>query len=106
MKENSSSAIVIDENDNVALAIKNLKAGDNVTLITGENRRALTLKDDILFMHKFAVTPIKAGDKLMKYGQPVGAATQDIAPGAHVDTDNSRSLRGQFMKKRAPRQTE
>jgi hypothetical protein len=106
VRENSSSAIVIDENDNVALAIKILKAGETVTLITGQNRRALKLKDDIQFMHKFAVSLIKAGDRLMKYGQPVGTATQDIAPGAHVDSDNSKNLRGQFMKKRAPRKTE
>jgi predicted RecA/RadA family phage recombinase len=106
VKENSSSAIVIDENDNVGLAIKNLKAGENVTLITGENKRALTLKDDILFMHKFAITAIKAGDKITKYGQAVGTATQDITVGEHVDADNSKSLRGQFTKKRVPRKTE
>ena len=106
MKENSSSAIVIDENDNVGLAIRDLKAGENVTLITGENRRTLTLKDDILFMHKFAIAAIKAGDKITKYGQAVGTAMQNITPGEHVDTDNIKSLRGQFSKKRIPRKTE
>lgn len=106
MKENSSNAIVVDENDNVGLAIKDLKAGESVTLITGENKRTLTLKDDILFLHKFAIKDIKAGEKIMKYGQVVGSAMQDITIGEHVDTDNIKSLRGQFSKKRVPRKTE
>jgi altronate dehydratase small subunit len=106
VKENSSGAIVIDENDNVGLAIKDLKAGESVTLITGDNKRTLTLKDDILFLHKFAITAIKAGDKITKYGQIIGSATQDISVGEHVDTDNIKSLRGQFSKKRTAKKTE
>ena len=88
MKENSSSAIVIDETDNVGLAIRNLKAGENVTLIMGEIKRIIALRDDILFMHKFAIKDIKIGEKITKYGQAVGTATLDIMTGQHVDTDN------------------
>lgn len=106
MRENSSNAIVIDETDNVALAVRNLKTGENVTLIMGENKRTITLRDDILFMHKFAIKDIKIGEKITKYGQAVGSATSDIMTGQHVDTDNIKSLRGQFTKKRVPRKTE
>lgn len=106
MKENSSNAIVIDETDNVALAVRDLKAGENVTLITGENKKTVTLKENILFMHKFAIKDIKAGEKITKYGQVVGSATQDITAGEHVHTHNIKSLRGQFSKKRAAKKTE
>ena len=99
MKENSASAIVIDEHDNVGLAIKDLMAGDNVILKTGNGEKSVTLKNDIKFLHKFALCDIKAGDKILKYGQVIGGATQAIAAGEHVHTHNIKSLRGQFFKK-------
>ena len=99
MEKNSASAILIDENDNVGLAIKELKAGDNVILKTGNGEKSVTLKDDIKFLHKFALCDIKTGDKILKYGQVIGGATQDIAAGEHVHTHNIKSLRGQFSKR-------
>jgi hypothetical protein len=54
-------------------------------------------------MHKFAIKDIKIGEKITKYGAAVGTATSDIMTGQHVDTDNIKSLRGQFTKKRVPR---
>jgi predicted RecA/RadA family phage recombinase len=96
-----SSTIVINEGDNVGLAIKDLKAGDTVALKIGNNIRSVTIKEDIKFMHKFAIADIKAGDKVMKYGQVIGGATKDIATGEHVHTHKLKSLRGQFGKKKA-----
>jgi predicted RecA/RadA family phage recombinase len=98
---NSASAILINEGDNVGLAIKDLKAGDTVTLKIGNTESTVTLREDIKFMHKFALKDIKAGDKIMKYGQVVGGATHDIATGEHVHTHNLKSLRGQFSRKKA-----
>ncbi len=103
MTEQSASAILIDENDNVGLAIKELKAGDKVTLKMQNNISSVTLKEDVPFMHKFAIKDIKSGDKITKYGQVIGGATQDIAAGEHVHTHNIKSLRGQFSKKKATR---
>jgi altronate dehydratase small subunit len=41
--------------------------------------------------HKIARQPIAAGDTVRKYGLPIGIATVDIAPGAHVHVHNIRS---------------
>jgi len=38
--------------------------------------------------HKYAVRPIQKGENVIKYGNPIGHATQDIAPGDHVHTHN------------------
>ena len=41
--------------------------------------------------HKIARTDIRAGDKILKYGAPIGMATADIPAGAHVHVHNVRS---------------
>ena len=41
--------------------------------------------------HKYAVRDIKRGENIIKYGQPIGHATEDIAAGAHVHTHNIKT---------------
>lgn len=41
--------------------------------------------------HKVALRPIRVGEAVIKYGDPIGRATQDIAPGEHVHTHNLRT---------------
>ena len=38
--------------------------------------------------HKYALRAIKAGEDVIKYGQPIGHATEDIQAGEHVHTHN------------------
>ena len=38
--------------------------------------------------HKYAIRPIKAGENVIKYGNPIGHATADIAVGEQVHTHN------------------
>lgn len=38
--------------------------------------------------HKYAVAPIQKGENVIKYGNPIGHATCDIALGEHVHTHN------------------
>ena len=47
--------------------------------------------------HKYAVRPIKKGDKVIKYGQVIGIATEDIGVGEHVHSHNMKtSLEGKL----------
>lgn len=41
--------------------------------------------------HKYALTPIKKGENVIKYGSPIGHATSDIAVGEHVHTHNLKT---------------
>ena len=41
--------------------------------------------------HKYALCRIKAGDNVIKYGQPIGHATCDIEAGDHVHTHNVKT---------------
>ena len=41
--------------------------------------------------HKYAIRDIKAGENVIKYGQPIGHATQNIAAGEHVHSHNLKT---------------
>ena len=80
----------IAERDNVVVALRAITAG---TVVDG-----VTLASDVLAGHKIAMRPIPAGATVLKYGYPIGVATQDIAPGEHVHTHNLAStLREDFV---------
>ena len=84
--------------DNVLTVIAPLAEGGRIVIGGGtiETTRAFSLGD------KIASRPIAAGEKVMKYGAPIGSATRDIARGEHVHTHNLKSdylptlLRGEF----------
>jgi len=78
----------ITSRDMVAVALKTLKAGETVSFGSGE----ITLRDDLPMGHKAALRDIRKGEKVIKYGYPIGEATEDIPSGAHVHTQNLRTL--------------
>ena len=41
--------------------------------------------------HKYALRDIKAGENIIKYGNPIGHATCDIKKGEHVHTHNVKT---------------
>jgi altronate dehydratase small subunit len=77
----------LDTNDNVAVATTTLEAGDSV-MIDGQ---PVTLPDRVPTGHKLALVRIAAGEKVTKYGSPIGSATCDISPGDYVHTHNLKS---------------
>ena len=42
-------------------------------------------------VHKYALRDIRAGEPIIKYGSPIGHATQDIAKGEHVHSHNLKT---------------
>jgi len=82
--------LVISARDNVATALESLDAGRSFVV----DGLQLTASQRIPRGHKIALRPIRAGEPVMKYGNPIGTATLDIAPGAHVHVHNVSSGRG------------
>jgi hypothetical protein len=76
--------IQLHENDNVVVALKNLDEAAHIEV----NGKAIQLRSAISFGHKIAIKPIKAGDKVLKYGLSIGSAIKDIAIGDHVHIEN------------------
>jgi altronate dehydratase len=66
--------------DNVAIAVRRLEAGTAIAFANGPRALAHT----VLEGHRFAVTPIAAGQPLLSWGLPFGTATTAIAPGDYV----------------------
>jgi len=85
-----NAVLVISERDNVATALEPLDAGRTIRVAAV----SLTLVDAVPRGHKVALRAIGAGEAVVKYGSPIGTATADIAPGAHVHTHNVASSRG------------
>jgi altronate dehydratase small subunit len=73
--------------DNVLVVIAVLESGEIVRI----NGRAVALSVRVPFGHKLAACPINAGEKIIKYGVPIGSATRPIQAGEHVHTQNLRS---------------
>jgi len=73
--------------DNVAAAKCDLAGGESVT-IGGE---PVELPRAVPTGHKIALVPIAEGEKVLKYGAPIGSATQPIHPGEYVHTHNVKS---------------
>ena len=74
--------------DLVAVALRPLKAGETVSYGGGE----VTLRDDLPMGHKAALRDIRKGEAVIKYGFPIGEATEDIPEGAHIHTHNLHTL--------------
>jgi hypothetical protein len=77
--------------DNVAVALRALRAGETIALGDPAVALTLTLERDVAVGHKFAARAIRAGEAIVKYNCPIGRATCAIAPGAYVHTHNVAS---------------
>ncbi len=84
-------AIVLHPADNVATAIADLEEGDVVTIAGKADEVA---RERVPFGHKIALTPIAAGQAIIKYGENIGLAAGDIQQGACVHVHNIEGQRG------------
>ncbi len=82
-----ASALHINPRDSVAVALEPLKAGTSVTV----DGITVKLLDDIPAGHKFALTDLKNGDHIIKYGFPIGHAVEDIPAGSHIHIQNLKT---------------
>ena len=85
--------IRINPLDNVAVALQPLPKGTAVEL----DDLNLILKEDIMQGHKFALKDLKSGDFIIKYGNPIGHATADIAAGSWIHTHNLKTGLGELL---------
>ncbi|MCC5790838.1 MAG: UxaA family hydrolase [Opitutales bacterium] len=79
--------IYLDPQDNVVVLARSRSAGDMIRL----GDAAILLSHDLGLGHKIACQPIPRGEKILKYGVPIGSAAQDIAIGEHVHLHNMQS---------------
>jgi altronate dehydratase small subunit len=85
---------VVEPSDNVATALREVSAGETVTVGVGDEERSVELVDDVEFGHKLAVEDIDAGGTIVKYGKSIGNATEAIPAGTWVHVHNVESNYG------------
>jgi len=94
--------LIHNKNDNVGVAITDIKAGEEVEgvyiedMAKGPKIKAI---NNIPLGHKIALSNFKQGDTVIKYGRPIGSAIKEIKIGEHVHVHNIKSSRwGKWRK--------
>ena len=76
-------AIRIHPDDNVAVALEDIRKGEAVLNVTAA--------EDVARGHKIALRNIREGEAVVKYGNPIGLAKADIPAGAWAHVHNVRT---------------
>ena len=79
--------ILLHPQDNVLIVCKSIVAGEQV-IIDG---KSLSFEKGIGLGHKVAAKDIQQGQRIIKYGVPIGSATENIPVGTHIHLHNMKS---------------
>jgi altronate hydrolase len=78
------AVVRLHRSDNVAIAVEKLASGQTLSI----EDIAISACDEVPPGHKICLLPIRAGERVFKYGQPIGIASADIGVGQHVHSHN------------------
>jgi hypothetical protein len=90
-----NNALKIHENDNVVIATRNIKTGEDV-VVDGES--VCTAFEDVEAGHKIALAALASGEKVYRYGEPIVETTRAIEPGAWVHVHNTQPIPGELKE--------
>lgn len=83
----SAAAIRLDPRDNVAVCCRGVVAGERIAV----DGIVLAVAQDVELGHKLALVALAPGDRIVKYGMPIGSATGATAAGGWVHVHNMKS---------------
>lgn len=86
--------LVHDQQDMVGVvAVEGVEAGQTLSgwLMDTDETISVTVHDPIPLGHKLALTDIKEGDTVIKYGEDIGKAVAPISTGHHVHVHNVKT---------------
>ncbi|HEX2916275.1 MAG TPA: UxaA family hydrolase [Chloroflexia bacterium] len=81
-------ALMVGKEDNVALLLSNVKAGEAVRLLGGQIEIAA---EDMVAGYKIAIKPLAPGQPVINYGRVIGTAIRAIRPGEWIHFHNLNS---------------
>ncbi len=82
MKRN---AIIINPADNVAVTLVDILKGKDVVV---DGKHKVVAMDDIPYSHKVALKDFSSGEPIIKYGESIGEANQEIKKGQWIHSHN------------------
>lgn len=83
----ATGVVLLGPDDNVVVTCADTVAGGEVEI----DGAAYACDGVVPLGHKLARRDIAAGEKILKYGAPIGSATAAIPAGAHVHVHNVKS---------------
>jgi altronate hydrolase len=90
-----NNALKINEKDNVAIAMHDIKKGETVVIDGQEMFDAI---EDIEAGHKIALSVIASGDNVYRYGEPIVEATRAIQTGEWAHVHNTQPIKGELKE--------
>lgn len=88
--------LLLSDKDNIVTFLESGEKGSTISFTHLDEDIEIDVKEKIPFGHKSAIKDIKKGEKIIKYGEVIGRATNDIPKGYHAHTHNIESLRVRF----------
>jgi hypothetical protein len=82
-----SRLILLHEDDNVFVVVSPIEAGDALMIGGG----TVPAREGITVGHKIARRALGPGDKVIKYGAPIGSMTTNAEPGDWIHMHNMKS---------------
>jgi hypothetical protein len=79
--------ILLHPDDNVLVLAAPVRRGERLTI----DGQPVVATADVAVGHKLARRALTAGDKVFKYGAPIGSMTAAAAAGEHVHLHNMKS---------------
>lgn len=79
--------LLLDEQDNVFVVRERIRAGETITVSGAQ----VTVEAALPLGHKIARRNIAVGEKIVKYGAPIGSATTAMRTGEHAHVHNIKS---------------
>ena len=94
-------ALIMHPTDNVATAVEEIQAGEEVAVPVAGTAVTLRAIEAIPFGFKIALQEIPQGQIIRKYGETIGTAGRPIAKGAlvHIHNLEGTRARGDLAKK-------
>jgi altronate hydrolase len=86
--------LVINPCDNVAVALERINKGEAFKI----GASSIVALEDIERGHKIALKDIRRGENIIKYGFPIGHATEDIKAGQWVHSHNLKTNLGEILE--------
>ena len=79
--------LLLDERDNVFVVRERIRSGETIAV----SGMPITVPSALPLGHKIARQDIGAGEKVVKYGAPIGSAIAAIRTGEHAHVHNIKS---------------
>ncbi|PHY19964.1 UxaA family hydrolase [Caulobacter sp. BP25] len=81
------SMVLLHPDDNILVLAAPIRAGQTLQI----NGQSIVAASDVAVGHKIARRALSIGEKVLKYGAPIGSMTAPAEPAEHVHMHNMKS---------------